>query len=351
MNLINATNDRHYRHAIICLSQATSFRERIRSRDVEIVEIHKRVGKDLPVYVKVWRALRKMAPEIVHCRNIPTIDMMAPALLAGVGRRVYSEHGLDIKELDGRNRRYNRLRWLSRSVVHRYVAVSQDLAGWLHREIGIAHRRITVIPNGVDTDLFRPEIASPTPFPDRFAPAGSFVIGTVGRLESVKDQIGLAEAFVQILRQRPDLREKLRLVVVGDGTLRPLIEQILERAGDRSLAWLPGFVDDTPALYRHFHVFVLPSRREGLSNTLLEAMASGLPVIATRVGGNPEVVAPHAGLLVPPEDPKELALAILQLCDRPELARSLGRHARLHVERHFSLDAMVQGYRRLYDSL
>ena len=352
VNLINYLPEDAYRHAIICVTAATEFRQRIRRPGVDIHELHKKPGKDLPVYRRMWRAMRRLQPRILHTRNLPALPMIAPAWLAGVPRFVHSEHGLDLIELDGKNSRYNCLRRLSRTVVDRYVAVSADLNRWLRDEIHVPTARLETIYNGVDTDRFSPSRAHEPVLPAGFAPPGAIVLGTLGRLDPLKDQLCLARAFVRILEARPELRPILRLVIVGDGDQRGPIEAALTEAGVRDLAWLPGFRDDTPALYRALDVFVLPSLREGISNTLLEAMASGRPVIATRVGGNPEIVPEGiAGKLIPPGAPEALAAAILDYLEHPALMRLHGEAGRATVLRHFSLSSMLEKYDRTYRSL
>lgn len=118
------------------------------------------------------------------------------------------------------------------------------------------------------------------------------------------------------------------------------------------LAWLPGARDDVARVMRGLDLFVLPSLAEGVSNTILEAMASGLPVVATAVGGNPELVADgRTGRLVPPGDPQALATAILDYHANPAECRRQGREARATVERDFSMMAMVNGYMSVYERL
>jgi glycosyltransferase involved in cell wall biosynthesis len=168
-------------------------------------------------------------------------------------------------------------------------------------------------------------------------------------MEVVKDQITLARAFVRTLQRDPGLASRVRLIMVGDGPLRADVERVLQEAGVAHLAWLPGARNDIPDILRGLDCFVLPSRGEGISNTVLEAMASGLPVIATDVGGNPELVEPgKTGELVPPGDAELMAHKILSYAADPARARLSGRAGRARVERLFSLTSMVGAYHDLY---
>src|SRR4051812_31449817 len=155
-------------------------------------------------------------------------------------------------------------------------------------------------------------------------------------MHEVKDQLTLVRAFLHVLSTVPQARAWLRLVIIGDGPLREEARQLLHTAGAESLAWLPGERQDSPDIIRALDVFVLPSLREGLSNTLLEAMASGLPVVATRVGGNPELVEEGStGQLVPPADPAAMAAALgVYIRDRA-LAVHHGWAGRQRVQNHF----------------
>jgi sugar transferase (PEP-CTERM/EpsH1 system associated) len=352
VNLINLLPWNIYEHAIICLTNTTTFQKRIRRPDVRIFELQKEPGKNLTVYGRVWRLVRGLHPDIVHTRNLPSIDMLAPAALAGVRRLIHSEHGLDFMELEGKHRKYNQLRRLSRLIVKRYIVVSRDLTVWLNRNVGIPMDKISLIYNGVDTERFHPAQSTSMVLPRGFAPPGSFIIGSLGRLEPVKDQVTLTRAFLRLLEIRPQLRNILRLVIVGDGKLRPEIEDLLSYNGAANLAWLPGFRDDVAELYREFSLFVLPSRREGISNTILEAMASGLPVVATSVGGNPEIIKDGlTGKLVPPADPNALASALLLYLDNQQLITIHGNGGRKCVLDNFTISEMLRCYRHIYDTI
>jgi glycosyltransferase involved in cell wall biosynthesis len=139
---------------------------------------------------------------------------------------------------------------------------------------------------------------------------------------------------------------------VGEGPLRTQAQQELRAADMRELAWLPGARDDIPQLMRGFDVFVLPSLAEGISNTILEAMASGLPVVATNVGGNPELVAQNkTGMLVPSANVQALAMTLERYVHDPGFAARHGRAGRARVAHEFSMESMVRGYEAVYDEL
>lgn len=350
VNLLNTMPAERYRHCVIGLRAATEFQHRLRRPDVAVHDLGKRNGKDPAAYLRLWQVLRRLRPDIVHTRNLPTIDMVVPAWAAAIPVRIHGEHGRDAAEEHGDNAKYNVIRRAVSPMVNGYVAVSQDIAMWLNATIGVAADRIHHICNGVDAERFHPlGPGSERPLPPGF-PAGSVVFGTIGRMQTVKDQGNLARAFVRLVQAAPKGRERLRLVMIGDGPLREECERILTQGGVRELAWLPGSRDDVPDLMRMLDVFVLPSRIEGISNTILEAMATALPVVATRVGGTPELVAPGGtGLLVPPADPDALAAAMASYANSPGLRRVHGQAARNAVESRFSLAAMVRGYGDLYD--
>lgn len=350
VNLINNLSADKYRHAIVCVTESSDFCSRIQRADVSVFEINKRPGKDFPAYGRMRHILKEIRPRIVHTRNLPALDMLAPAWAAGVRRFVHGEHGLDKLELDGKNFRYNALRRASRLLVDRYVTVSNDLKNWLRQCAGIPESRIERIYNGVDTHRFAPK-GSVMPLPPGFVPPGALVVGTVGRFDPVKNQTALVAAVAHIVAHNPELRERLRLVFVGDGELRREMEAMLIDGGVRELAWFAGFRSDMADVYRALDVFVLPSLREGISNTLLEAMASGCPVIATRVGGNPEIVPDRkVGLLVEPA-PEAIAAALLQYLGDPASRRAHGTQGRGHVLSRFSLRSMVSQYDRVYSAL
>jgi sugar transferase (PEP-CTERM/EpsH1 system associated) len=354
VNLINHIPPEAYRHAIVCLcNYSADFCARLRRPNVPIIALHKRAGHDLGVHLRLWRVLRALRPDIVHTRNLSGLECMIPAVLANVPGRIHGEHGRDVYDLDGSNRKYNVWRKAIRPLVQRYIAVSADLADWLVHTVGVRMDQVVQIYNGVDTQRFHPRCGlPPTLAPEGFVPPGAMVVGTVGRMQAVKDQVTLVRSFLHLLQTVPDAHQRLRLVLIGDGPLREEIRQLLQVTGAEHLVWLAGERTDIPELMRTLDLFVLPSLAEGISNTILEAMASGVPVLATRVGGNPELVQEGVtGRLVPPANPVAMAKAMhTYLVDAGQLRRH-GQAGRQRVEARFSMEAMVTAYLAVYHAV
>jgi len=177
-------------------------------------------------------------------------------------------------------------------------------------------------------------------------------VGTVGRLDPIKNQRGLLLAFRTILERHPDWRGRVHLIIAGDGPLRGELAALVRELSLEDSAWLAGARADVPELMRAMDVFVLPSINEGISNTILEAMATGRPVVAGRVGGNPELVVDGlTGALYDSDDPSGLEAALETYVQQAELRRSHGEAARQRVVEQFSLEAMVARYGEFYDDV
>jgi sugar transferase (PEP-CTERM/EpsH1 system associated) len=351
VNLVNRLPEDSWRHGVIALTDIDeSFARRIERPGVELLGLGKRAGHAVKLYPRLRRIFAERRPAIVHTRNLAALEASVPAWLARVPARIHGEHGRNVEDLDGSRVRYRLVRRAYSPFVTRYVALSRDLERYLRDGVGIRADRIAQIYNGVDTERFKPHQQGRAPIAGSpFNDPALWLVGTVGRLEAVKDQANLARASVDAVHRSAAARERLRLVIVGDGARRMDVEHILEAGGVRDLAWLPGERTDIPDLMRALDCFVLPSLAEGISNTILEAMASGLPVIATRVGGNAELMEPDmTGRLVPAADSQALARAVLAYFAEPALARRHGRAGRNLVERRFSLDRMVMQYHELY---
>jgi len=352
VNLINHMPRERFRHVVICLDDYTDFRERIQRKDVDFYTLAKPAGRDVSWYFRLWRLLRALSPDIVHTRNLSAIEGQFVAAAAGIRARIHGEHGRDVFDLQGKNRKYNLLRKLVRPLVGRYIAVSRDLEQWLIRTVGVAPQRVSQIYNGVDSIRFHPREGARNIGPTGFAAADALVIGSVGRMAEVKDYPNLVRAFIRLLEIEPAARQRARLVIIGEGVSRETCLSLLREANAAQLAWLPGERTDVAELMRNMDLFVLPSLGEGISNTILEAMSCGLPIVATRVGGNPELVEEaHTGSLVPVSDPEYLAQTLLKYFRNGSLLKVQGQASREKVESHFSMSAMARGYLSVYEDV
>lgn len=351
VNLINHMPATAFRHAVVALTEVTDFRQRVRAPGVEFVSLRKGPGQGVKLYPRLFSLFRQHRPAIVHTRNLAALEAVVPAWLAGVPIRIHGEHGRDVGDLDGASRRFQWVRRAYRPFVDHYVALSRDLADYLVTKVHVPPGRVSQVCNGVDTARFTPAAGERPPIPGcPFDDPRHWIVGSVGRMQAVKDQATLARAFVRALELRPALKDSLRLVLVGDGPLKPQCLQILEQAGVADLAWLPGERADVEQVLRGLDCFVLSSLAEGISNTILEAMATGLPVIATAVGGNAELVSHGVtGEIVGAGDAQAIATSLLGLAENPARAAQIGRAGRADAEQRFGLQPMVAAYQSLYE--
>ncbi|MBD3162427.1 MAG: glycosyltransferase, partial [Candidatus Eisenbacteria bacterium] len=256
-------------------------------------------------------------------------------------RSVHTYHGLHYLHFRGvRRMLYETADRLLAPGTERIVCVAESDLRLARRHRLVVEGRAAVVHNGID----------PTPFaalPRRARGEGTGpVVGTIGRLHRQKGHRDLVEAAVRVLEEEPSCR----FTIVGEGEERGALEREIAAAGLGERFSLPGATHDATAALADFDLFVLPSLWEGLPLTLLEAMAAGLPVIASDVDGIPEAVSEGKdGLLVPPRDPAALARAILGLLRDPDRAARLGAAARRTVETRFTLDRMVRETERVYE--
>ena len=320
VQLVNGLAPARFRHTIVALTDVDpSFAARISVPDVEFVALGKPPGQAFRLFPSFLRLLHHSAPHTLHTCNLGALEFQFPGWLARVPRRVHAEHGWDVSDPDGSNARHRMLRRILSPFVHDFVAVSGHIHDYLTERVGLPEGRVHTITNGVDLERFRPREdgdALPEGFP--FVPGRHWVIGTIGRLETIKNQILLVRAFASLVKSDWPMADRLRLVIAGEGGLRDTITGELDSAGLLGRAWLAGARDDVPELLRFIDCFVLPSLAEGTSCTLQEAMATALPIVATDVGGNRALLdAGRLGGLVPAGNVGELARVIRAHCENP----------------------------------
>ncbi len=347
-NVVARLTDRlraHLDHVVITPAGDGPVRARFRE-GVPVIAMAEQHRPDRWNAARMARLFRSLRPDIVHSRNWSCVDAIIGARLAGVPVVIHSEHGREATDPEGRDRVRRLGRWLLSPMVDQFVTVSRDLARWLVEDIGLPRRKVLPICNGVDTHRFCPggrQVARATLGigPERI------VIGTVGRLDPVKDQAGLLRAF-SLIADDP----RALLLIAGDGPCRAELETTVSALDLDGRVRLLGERDDVPRVLAAMDVFVLCSIGEGISNTILEAMATGLPVVATRVGGNPELVVDgNTGFLVVPRSPGALAAPLRRYLENPGLVAHHGRSARDLAEAEFSLERMVGAYEKLYERL
>ena len=347
VNLINHLPA--FRHAVMAVTEVTEFKERVKAPGTQFIALHKPPGQGFWLYPRVYKLLRELRPAVVHTRNLGAMEFQWPAWAARVPLRVHSEHGWDTNDLGGVSVANQRLRRLYGARTHRFVALSRAIETYLTGSVGFDPARVQRISNGVDTQRFAPATSVPEAWPYRRGE--HLVIGAVGRMQAVKDPLNLVDAFLRLRELCPGHWPRLRLVMLGGGSLLKAAQQRLAEVGAAGQAWLPGDRSDVAQLLPQFDVFALPSQAEGISNTLLEAMACGCAPVATAVGGNPELVEPASnGLLVPSQDSAALAAALASLVKDPALRQRLAEASLARARCQFSLDGMIAAYGALYAS-
>lgn len=351
VNLINRMDPGRFRHMVVALTRCeSSFCQRVKRPDVGFMSLHKPPGHGYKLYPTLYRLFKDQRPAILHTRNLAALEAVVPARAAGVPVRIHGEHGWDVSDPGGTRHKFRLMRRLYKPFVSHYIALSGQIARYLELGVGVPEARLSRICNGVDTARFHPAGGGGrTMLPGSpFNASGLLIVGTVGRLQAVKDQLTLVQAFAHARTLLGSAAAPLRLIIAGDGPLRGEVDAAIDAAGVREQVWLAGNRADVPDVMRALDLFVLPSRAEGISNTILEAMASGLPVIATQVGGNDELVTSETGRLVPAIEPRIMGEEIARYAADLQLRNAQGHAGRLRVEADFSLDGMVERYTTLY---
>lgn len=328
--------------AVCCLDAAGAWADRVATLGVPLHVLDRQPGFHLSLAPRLAAAARAFGANVLHCHHYSPFvyGRLASFLLPGV-RAVYTEHGRLSDEPPSLKRRLvNRLLMAGARDLY---AVSHDLRGHLVREA--VPERMQVIWNGIDPGAAPEPAARAAARAALGAAPDDWVVGAVARLDPVKDLGTLVDAVARAAGTQP----AVRLAIIGEGPERQTLEQVVDRLGVRDRVRLLGHRDDVRALLAGFDAFANSSTSEGISLTLLEAMAAELPVVATRVGGTPEVVVDgETGRLAPARDPEALAEALLDTCRDGARARAWGAAGRRRLLAHFTIDEMVRRYEDVY---
>ena len=350
VNLIERLEPGRFEHVVCAIRRLGPNADRLPSDRVRVMCLGKKAA-DSPLHVgALARAIREVRPDIVHGRNWGAVEAAIAGRWARSGAVVHSEHGLESDASAKEPWRRRGLRRLAFELADRVVSVSYQLRNLHARRTGFAAHKIAVIHNGVDSRRFYPDPEARIRVRQELGVSpGEFCIGSVGNLFPVKDHMTLLQAFDRIAGTCKDCR----LLLLGEGSEGPKLEAFAKAHPEwRQRVSFLGSSNRVMETLNAMDVYVLPSINEGISNSLLEAMATALPVVATATGGNPEVILDgESGLLCPAGDSRRLAEKLLELRAGKDLRDRLGRRALRRVAEDFSIDSMVRNYAQMYESL
>jgi len=329
--------------AVGCFEQS-AFGDALAAAGVPLHVLPKRRAFDLRLLWDMVRLLRRERSDLLHCHDLQSA---AYGAIAGLLARVPALFTVQGEVVFKQPRTPRLLPWIGR--LHRRIVFVAD---WLRqralRDFRVPPAKALLIHNAADLSAFVPGEPDPALARSLGLEPGDLVVGAVGNLRPVKDHATLLRAFARVAARVP----QARLVIVGEGDERPRLEALAAELGIAGSVKLLGQRADVPLLLRRFDVFVLSSISEGLSLSIVEAMAVARPVVATRVGGNPEIVRDgETGLLVPSGDPPALAEALVALLDDPARRDAFGAAGLRRAQSVFSLPGMIEQYERLYETL
>lgn len=347
VRLMRACPDPAVRHTVVCIGSDTRL---ARETGVPCVSLGLD-GRQWAASLALAGLCRRLGLTVLHVNNLaPWPDGVLAGRMSGC-RVIQTFHGVETSRL--RFPLAKRLLFQAAArASHGVVAVAHAAAGLLAGLTGIAPGRIQVIPNGVDTEVFRPAETDKAALRKALGlppqAVTGLLLGCVAALRPVKDHAGLLRALARAVAANPDAA--MTLALVGDGPEEARLRQLAGELGLGERVLFLGRRVDVPELLRAMDAFVLNSETEGLSYAVLEAMASGLPVVASAVGGNVSLVEPgRGGWLYPAGDEGRLAEMLALAQARAGELAAMGRAARDVVMNGYSLAAMAQAYQRLYD--
>ncbi len=316
------------------------YEKEIKEKGFKVFFLNMRSRLDVKVVLGIHRVLKEYRPDIVHTSLYALFYSIAPIVLNKVPVRVHTIS--NIAKGDAPHPLVKISNWLSfRFFGVVPVSISKSVAQSVKEFYG-SNIQTPIIYNGVSIERFIEYSKKPKTI------TKNLVLICIARLAPEKNHKVLIESFHMALKEYADME----LWLVGDGPLRSEIEKLVKEKGLESKVIFWGERSDIPWLLSQSDIFVLSSDYEGVSNAILEAMATAKPIVATAVGGTPEVVeCSKTGVLVPPSDPKALSQAILKLAKDPELRKRMGEEGQRRAIEHFDIKQMVRQYEELYLSL
>ncbi len=345
LNLLKTLDPNRYCLRVCSLTDKTALAGEFEQCGIPVHRLNKRNGIDPFLLFSLGRLVKRHQVDILHTHNSgPFFYGFLAGKLAGLAGLVHTEHS----RLEQNHQLLSKTYSLFSKGIYKIISDSIAVTNHLVHVQGISKEKVVTIYNGIDTDLYSKSVCNLGLLEEIGIKPGSRVIGTVGRLEEPKDYVTLFAAFSKVCQRIPNLY----WVIVGDGSLR---SSLTERARAFNLLDKIVFLGSRRDVHRIlplFDLFVLSSKSEGLPLSILEAMAASVPVIATSVGGIPEMIRDREnGLLVQPADVAALETCMADLLRNAEQAKSLSEAAFKTVVDTFSLKAMTHQYDAVYRSL
>jgi sugar transferase (PEP-CTERM/EpsH1 system associated) len=340
VKLLNGLPPERVAGSLCCFDASIdSIRDRL-ARHVGVHVLGRRPGNDPRLVYRLIRLLRRHRPDIVHSHSWGTLcEGYVATRLAGFARFVHGEHGT--MEVRPRNLLVQRFVWGRADAV---LSVSSKLADRMARDVQFGRDRITVIRNGADLSKFGTVARADAREGLNLAP-NALVVGTMGRLVPVKDH----DTFLASVARLKNRGAHVQALIVGDGPGREYLESRVRALGLRLSVRFLGHRNDAQRVLAAMDVFLLTSLSEGLPNAVLEAMACGVPIVSTRVGGVEELVDEGvSGFLVPVRDVDGIAAAVARLGADPMLRRRMGVAGQTKARAEFRLERMLDDYERFY---
>lgn len=325
---------------ICCLEIAGNLAPKALKNNTQVHVLNIKPGLDLKCIWRLIKLFRREQADVIHTHNMkPLLHGSIAGKIAGIKSIIHTKHGQSDENT------YPFI-W---NINHKIIAISEDARACLLKYNKVDIKKTSVIPNGIPVNSFAEssEHTVNEVKEELNIPRDHKVIGIVARLAIEKDHSTLLKCFSIIIAQTA----KIELVIVGDGPLINTLKEEADNLGISERTHFLGFRSDISRLISAFDVFALSSISEGMSLTLLEAMAAKKPIVATNVGGNPEVVLDEvSGLIVEAQNPKEMASSLMRVLQDSDFATNLGKQGFERVNNHFSVEEMTQKYLTAYEN-
>ena len=337
VNLINASKDYSCEHILVTLTPDHELVPLI-DGNVSVYCVNKKPGKDIHCHWRLFKLFRQLRPDVINTYNFGTIEYQMVAKIAGVRFGVHSDHGRGGDDSLGKNGRNNAIRKFMSRFIDFYVVVSKDLYSWVKNDIRIKSKKIKIVQNGVALENYYERRSSTT----------AFTFCTVGRLDEIKNQTLMIKAYHQALNTCPELLVT-KLQLVGDGPMRDVLKTLVSSLQLENNIELMGYREDIANILSMANVFVLSSNYEAMPMTILEAMASHVPVVTTDVGGIRHFISDQEATFVESGNEDILAEKFIDLYQHPENYQPKINKAFKLVSDNYSLQNMCKIYMDIYE--